>query len=883
MPPTTAEHARIREATERTVPWRKWGPYLSERAWGTVREDYSRDGSAWEFVPHDHARSKAMRWNEDGLAGLCDRGQNLCLSLALWNEKDPILKERAFGLTGNEGNHGEDVKEVYHYLDATPTSSYLRWLYKYPQRAYPYAELVAESRRRGPNEREYEVIDSSAFVDDRYFDVEVEYAKAGAEDVFMVVTVHNRGPERARLHVLPQAWFRKTWGWNPQASGSVPELRQVEGAPSFEHVALSHEALGRMHLYVETGAELLFTDNETNAERLYGVASASRHVKDAFHEAIVGGRREATNPDRRGTKVGAWHVLDVPAGASARVRMRLAERELDRPFSECDEVVERRRREADEFYLAVQGPDMPEEHRRIHRQAIAGLLWTFQFYAYDVARWLDGDDPHLPPPAERQTGRNAHWRHVQIEDVISMPDAWEYPWFAAWDLAFHCVALAHVDPDLAKAQLKLLVKEWYQHPNGQIPAYEWAFSDLNPPVHAWATYQVFKTERKLKGAGDRLFLERVFHKLLINFAWWVNRVDAEGNSIFEGGFLGLDNITLFDRSEKLPGGATLEQADATGWMAMYCLDLMRIALELAPENSAYEDLASKFFEHFLYIARAMHVPEPGGVAPWSEEEGFYFDILRLPDGRAGHLRVFSTVGLIPLFAVAVLEPQVFERLPNFARRFEWFLDRHPELRTWVETSPDGRRTLALCNKQKLPRVLSHLLREDGLLSPFGPRSLSKEHEREPCRFWLDGRPFQVDYEPGEASSRLKGGNSNWRGPVWMPTSYLLYRSLLRFDHCYGDSVKVPFPCPDGPRRTLREIARELAGRMVRLYERDAEGRIPAFGASRPRQQLDPRFREHLLFFEYFHGDTGEGLGAEHQTGWTALVADLAARLARGKG
>jgi hypothetical protein len=867
----TAEHHRLEEERRRVVRWRQWGPYLSERAWGTVREDYSGDGNAWDHLSHDHARSRAYRWSEDGIAGICDRHQLLCLALALWNERDPILKERLFGLTGPEGNHGEDVKELYYYEDATPTSSYLRYLYRYPHCAYPYAALVEASRARGIHDRECELWDLGVFDGDAFFDVTVEYAKRAPSDLWMIVTARNHGPEAAPLHLMPQLWFRNTWSWGA-AEAAVPEIRALE--PPAVGARAHHAELGDHWFYVDGAAELLFTNNETNHERLFGVPNRTPWVKDAFHRRIVGGERGAVAPDECGTKLGAWRRVVVPAGGSVRMLARLSPEALARPFAEAEDVLAERRREADAYYQAVQGPRMSPERRAIHRQACAGLFWTLQFYHYDVDRWLDGD--RVRPPAARARGRNWDWRHLQVADVISMPDAWEYPWFAAWDLAFHTLALASVDIDLAKTQLKLMVKEWYQHPSGQIPAYEWEFSDLNPPVHAWATYQIYKIERRQRGRGDRNFLERVYHKLLVNFAWWVNKRDQEGNNVFEGGFLGLDNISILDRSESLPPGMSLEQADATAWMAMYCLDLMRIALELATENSAYEDLASKFFEHFCRIAWALNHGGKGSLGPWNEREAFYFDIFN-EHGRQRHLPIRSLVGLIPLCAVHVITADVYQRLDNFRRRFEWFLGRNPHLRESVTERDDGRRVLSAVPPERLPRLLAHLFDEAKFLSPYGPRSLSREHAERPVELSVGGRTLGVSYEPGESTSRMKGGNSNWRGPIWLPTAYLLYRSLQRLDHGFGDVVRVPRA--GGEPLALREAAADLAERLIGLFERRDDGRRACFGASQLFQR-HPEFRDRLLFYEYFHGDTGEGLGASHQTGWTALVADLVLRQAR---
>ncbi|MEW5850293.1 MAG: glucosidase [Myxococcota bacterium] len=860
------EQERLNENRAGRSRWRRWGPYVSERAWGTVREDYSPRGDAWSFLTHIDARSKAYRWGEDGIAGICDRDQTLCLALALWNEKDVILKERLFGLTGPEGSHGEDVKELYYYLEATPTSSYLKYLYKYPQAEYPYVELVNENARRRDEAGEYELIDAGVFDGDRYFDVYVEYAKAGPDDIHCRISVHNRGPTEAPIHVLPTLWFRNTWAW----SDGPHDLPSITAGSN--HLLASHRTLGNWSLYYDGKPELLFTNNESNKERLYDVPNTTPYVKDAFHDRVVHGRKATVNPENTGTKAALWYQARVPAGGTVTFHLRLTNHQHAEPLKDTVDVLADRARECVDFYEHIQGPKLSDDARLIHRQACAGLLWTMQFYYYDVDIWLRGDRNDAPPERKLR-GRNRHWQHVNVADVISMPDKWEYPWFAAWDLAFHCVALANVDVELAKAQLKLMVKEWYQHPNGQIPAYEWEFSDLNPPVHAWATFQVYKTEARKTGKRDRVFLERIFHKLLVNFAWWVNRKDSEGNNVFEGGFLGLDNISLFDRSEQLPGGWKLQQADATAWMAMYCLDLMRIALELAFENSAYEDMASKFFEHYLYIARAINEGDRETPALWDDEEGWYYDVITMPGRGHKPLRVASQVGLIPLFAVHVLEPYVFDKLPNFARRFHWFLGRHPELAGSLTRAENGRVTLSLLDRTKLERVLHRLLSEEKMLSAYGPRSLSKEHQRQPYRF----NGMEVGYEPGEAVSRIKGGNSNWRGPIWFPTSYLLIRALLRLHRCYGDSFQAPCPTEGGPRMNCQQIARELSRRMVRIFERDEQGRRPVWG-KRDRYQRDPHFRDHIHFYEYFHGDTGEGLGASHQTGWTALVSDLLMRV-----
>ncbi len=857
--------------------WRAWGPYLAARQWGTVREDYSRDGEVWEYFPHDAARSRAYRWGEDGLAGFCDDRQRLCLALALWNGKDPILKERLFGLTGDEGNHGEDVKECYYHLDGTPTHSYLRMLYKYPQAAFPYDRLLAESRRRTRDDPEFELLDTGIFEDGRYFDIFVEYAKADAEDILLRVTAHNRGPEEAELHLLPQLWFRNTWSWG--RDDRRPSLR----ADGPERIAAEHPELGRLWLHAADGPELIFCDNETNVRRLYGEAGASGFFKDAFHEYVVQGRQEAVNPARAGTRSAAHYVRRIPAGGSAGICLRLAREPLSAPFLNFAALMTARAAEADDFYAQLQSRVPDCDARRVQRQACAGLLWSKQYYEYDVGVWLQGDPAQPPPPPERRRGRNHEWFHLVNADVVSVPDKWEYPWYAAWDLAFHCVALADLDPEFAKAQLVLFTREWYMHPNGQLPAYEWALSDANPPVHAWAAWRVYKIDRRRRGGrGDLAFLERIFHKLLLNFTWWVNRKDVSGSNLFEGGFLGLDNIGAFDRSEGLPSGAALEQADGTSWMAMYTLNMMRIALELAAENPVYQDTATKFFEHFLYIAGAMQNIGGEGVGLWDEEDEFFYDVLKFtgPDGHPGpatRLKLRSLVGLTPLFAVETLEPGLLRKVPDFARRMEWFLANRPDLAglisRWHVPGSGERRLLSLLRGHRMKCLLRRMLDENEFLSAHGVRSLSRYHRDHPYVFHGDGMTSTVGYEPAESRSGLFGGNSNWRGPVWFPVNFLIIESLQKFHHYYGDDFRVECPTGSGRLLTLAAIADDLAARLSRLLLRDASGRRPAFGA-RARLQSDPYFRDHLLFHEYFDGETGEGLGASHQTGWTALVAKL---------
>jgi len=900
----TAEEMRLAEARHRMAHWRRWGPYLSERAWGTVREDYSADGEAWQYFPHEHARSRAYRWNEDGIAGISDRHQRICFALALWNGRDVMLKERLFGVSGKEGNHGEDVKECYFHLDNTPTHAYMKYLYKYPQTAFPYAALVEESRRRTRLDPEYELLDTGIFDDDRYFDVFVEYAKASPEDILVRITAINRGPEPATLHLLPTIWYRNRWSWRP----GVHEPRLCASGMHANVIALEEPYYGQRWLICEPGEpglavpELLFTNNDTNARRLFGTdtdSSDRRYVKDGINDRVVSGERDAVNPAREGTKAAAWYARDLAAGESVTWRLRFThmapEREpspADAPAhgaraaaavniaslgDDFDDVFAWRLREANEFYGHVIPSKLSPDATNVMRQAFAGLLWSKQYYHFIIKDWLEGDSLQPPPPPERLAGRNHEWTHVYNSDVVSMPDKWEYPWYAAWDLAFHCVPLALVDPDFAKAQLVLFLREWYMHPNGQLPAYEWKFSDVNPPVHAWAAWRVYKIDKKRHGTGDIPFLERVFHKLMLNFTWWVNRKDPEGRNLFQGGFLGLDNIGVFDRSMPLPNGGHLEQSDCTSWMGMYTLNLLAIALELARHDSAYEDVASKFWEHFLYIAHAMNVRGSDPVDLWDENDGFYYDVLRIPNGGSLPLKVRSMVGLIPLFAVETLDSGLLHRLPSFARRFEWFLDHRPDLTAHVASmrtcGMGERRLFAIVWEERLRRVLRIMLDEREFLSPYGIRALSRIHGEQPFHLTLNGTDHIVDYEPGEATTGLFGGNSNWRGPIWFPVNYLLIESLQKFHYYFGDAFKVECPTGSGQMMTLWQVAEELSRRLTRLFLRDDNGRRPAFG-DRERLHRDPHWRDHLLFHEYFHGDTGAGLGASHQTGWTALVAKL---------
>ena len=870
----TAEEIRLQESHDRKKHWKRWGPYLSERAWGTVREDYSPDGSAWEYFPHQYARSRAYRWNEDGLAGISDRHQLTCFALALWNEHDPILKERLFGLTGNEGNHGEDVKEYYFYLDSTPTHSYMKYLYKYPQQEFPYTQLVEENRRRGKDQPEFELLDTGVFQNDRYFDVFVEYAKGDVEDILIKITATNRGPETAALRLLPTIWFRNIWSWDDDVPR--PDMRQVPGG-----IELDHPSLGKRWLYYEGSPEPVFTENETNLRRLFGVENRYAYVKDGIHDYIVDGQKNAIAQEPIGTKAAVHYRLQIPAGATVTVRLRLTDIDFsgvaEAAFEGFDQLFATRKKEADEFYATVIPQDLSHDAQNVMRQSFAGMLWSKQFYHYELKRWLQGDPGNPQPPAERCNGRNKEWPHLYNADVISMPDKWEYPWYAAWDLAFHCVPLALVDCDFAKEQLVLLLREWYMHPNGQLPAYEWAFGDVNPPVHAWAAWRVYKIDKKRSGKGDHAFLERVFHKLLLNFTWWVNRKDADGMNIFQGGFLGLDNIGVFDRSAPLPTGGYIEQSDGTSWMAMYTLNLLAIALELASEDPAYEDVASKFWEHFIYIAHAMNHRGNDGIGLWDEMDGFFYDVLRFPDGRKYPMRIRSIVGLIPLFAVETLEPELLERLPGFKRRLEWFVDNRPNLLRNVacmRTRGTGeRRLLSIVGRDQLRRVLQVMLDEREFLSPHGIRALSRHHNDTPYTLAVNGTEYRVKYEPAESSTGIFGGNSNWRGPIWFPVNYLLIESLQKFHHYLGDDFKVEFPARSGQMLTLWEVAAELSRRLAKIFLRDENGQRPVYdGIS--TFQADPNWNDLILFHEYFHGDSGKGVGASHQTGWTGLVAKL---------
>jgi Glycosyl hydrolase family 63 C-terminal domain len=875
MVTSTQEEIRLEAARTRQAHWRRWGSYLSDRQWGTVREDYSPQGTAWDYFSHDHARSRAYRWGEDGLFGISDNHQRLCFAIAVWNGEDPILKERLFGLTGSEGNHGEDVKEYYFYLDNTPTHSYMKALYKYPHSAFPYTQLVEENQRRNRRELEFELLNTGVFDENRYFDVFIEYAKQNAEDVFVKIKLVNRGSESKTLHLLPTIWFRNTWTWNGDTT--KPSLKISRSNDSFDVIEADHLTLGKRWLYCQKSKELLFTDNETNNEKVFGVANNSAYVKDGINHYIVEGKKEAVNPNQVGTKAAAHYELTIAPHETQMIQLRLSDRsDLTAPFEDLDAIVTTRQQEADDFYQHITPFSLSDDLRNVQRQAFAGMLWSKQYYHYIVEDWLKGD-PIAPSPSERKRRRNHEWFHLYTDDILSMPDKWEYPWFAAWDLAFHCIPLAMIDPDFAKYQLDVLTREWYMHPNGQIPAYEWAFGDVNPPVHAWATWRVYKIEQKMYGRADRQFLERVFQKLMLNFTWWVNRKDAEGNNIFQGGFLGLDNIGVFDRSATLPTGGHIDQSDGTSWMGMYCLNMLSIALELAKSNPVYEDIATKFFEHYLYIADAMNHIGEMEASLWNEEDGFYYDVLHLPNEQQIELKVRSMVGLIPLFAIETLEPETLNQLPAFKKRLEWFIRNRPDLRQNVacmQTIGIGaRRLLAIVSRDKLRRILQKMLDETEFLGAYGIRALSKHHAEQPYTFDVNGAQFRVDYEPAESSSGLFGGNSNWRGPVWFPVNFLLIESLQKFHHYLGDDFKVECPTGSGQWLNLWEVASELSQRLMQIFLKDPSGQRPVYGGTK-QFQTDPHWKDLILFHEYFHGDNGAGIGASHQTGWTGLVAKL---------
>jgi len=851
--------------------WKKWGPYVSDRQWGTVREDYSANGDAWGFTTHDMARSKAWRWGEEGIAGICDIQQQLCFAVSLWNKKDPILKERLFGLSGFEGNHGEDVKELYYYLDSTPTHSYMKMLYKYPQAEFPYAWLLEENKKRTRLDPEFELIDTDIFNDDNYFDVFVEYAKSDVDDILIKISIKNHSKRNAPINVLPTIWFRNTWDWG------YDDYKPNMFAVSENAIEIQHKVFGNYKLYCENNNSLLFCDNETNNPTLYNSQDGKKYYKDGINDYIIHSS-PTINPDRGGTKASANYDINVAAGETFVIRLRLSDKDSDNAFNDFENIFNQRVNEANEFYSALQKNISSDDEKNVQRQAFAGMLWSKQFYYYDVEQWLKGDPSQPPPPKERLNGRNSEWKHLNNADIISMPDKWEYPWYAAWDLGFHCITFALVDPAFAKKQLLLLTKDWYMHPNGQLPAYEWSFSDTNPPVHAGAACRVYELDKQYNnGVGDTVFLETIFHKLLINFTWWVNRKDAEGNNVFEGGFLGMDNISLFDRDMKLPGNARLEQSDGTSWMAMYSLNLLRIALELAKTNPVYQDMATKFFEHFLYIAGAMASMGENNEGLWDEEDEFFYDIIRLPNNEVIKLKIRSMVGLIPLFAVEILDDELLQSQPKFVERMRWFLDNRPDLASlvsrWHEKGTDEKHLLSLLRGHRMKRILFRMLDETEFLSEHGVRALSKYHEQHPYEFNVNGQPLSVQYAPAESTIPLFGGNSNWRGPVWMPVNFLIIEGLHRFYDYYGDDFKVEYPTNSGQYLSLSQIADELSKRLKNLFLRDANGRRAIFG-NNDKLQFDPNFNNYILFYEYFHGDNGRGIGASHQTGWTGLVAKL---------
>ncbi len=854
-----------------TPDWKKWGPYLSERQWGTVREDYSANGDAWGYTTHDMARSKAWRWGEDGLAGFSDKQQTLCFCLGLWNEKDPIIKERLFGLSGPEGNHGEDVKELYYYLDSSPTHSYMKMLYKYPQQEYPYQRLKEENARRTKDDPEFELTDTGIFNEDKYFDVFVEYAKADMEDILIRITVYNRGKDAAPLHIIPTFWFRNTWGWG------YDDYKPAMMTSNEGNIIMQHRDLGEFTLHADQTDTHLFCDNETNVQRLYG-SHVTGYFKDGVNEYLIHKNDQAVN-FQQGTKTALLYHRMIPGGASVSIRLRLENKCSQAPFADFGSIFDTRLAETDEFYQDLQRDVEGEDEKLVQRQAFAGMLWGKQLYYYNVHHWLSGDPEQPPPPPQRLAGRNHTWQHLNNRNIISMPDKWEYPWYAAWDLAFHCISLAIIDPDFAKHQLLLLTHDWYMHPNGQLPAYEWSFSDANPPVHAWAAYRVYELEKNANGGkGDIVFLETVFHKLLLNFTWWVNRKDEEGNNIFEGGFLGMDNIGVFDRSNThLPYGGTLEQADGTSWMATYSLNLMRIALELSMTNPAYQDMANKFFEHFLHIASAIANMGDGSEGLWDTEDEFFYDTIRIPGEKGIRVKIRSMVGLAPLFAVEVIDDMILQALPEFAKRLKWLLEHRPDLASlvsrWHEKGSEEKHLLSLLRGHRIKRILYRMLDETEFLSAYGVRALSKYHEQHPYELRVDGQVLRVKYVPGESDSGMFGGNSNWRGPIWMPPNFLIIESLQRFHHYYGDDFKVEYPTHSGKMLTLNEISMELSRRIANIFLKDDKGRRPVFGECE-KMQCDPHFKDYILFFEYFHGDNGRGVGASHQTGWTGLISKL---------
>ncbi len=882
-----AESIRLQEASDEKKKWKRWGPYLSEREWGTVREDYSNNGEAWDYLPFEHANKRAYRWNEDGIAGICDSKQHLCFAIATWNGKDEIIKERLFGLGGKEGNHGEDVKEYYYYLDNTPTHSYMKYLYKYPQEAFPYQKLKEENRKRSKNDPEYELIDTGIFDDDRYFDIYVEYAKADAEDIQIRINVINRGSDDAEIHLLPSLWFRNIWSWTKDHERPVLYRDQSKCNDKYDVVRADHARLGTYWLLCEKPDEykgILFTENETNYEALFpGSKNRTDYVKDGINEYFIHQRDELVNPEMYGTKSAVHYQLKVGAGKTKTIKLRLmfdepGEDSLDGNF---DKLFTKRKKEADTFFSKILPDGVSDDLKNIQRQALSGLLWNKQFYHYNVRKWLMGDPTQPAPPEDRLKGRNSDWRHIDNSDVISMPDKWEYPWYASWDLAFHCIPMALMDPDFAKEQLILFLREWYMHPNGQLPAYEWGFDDVNPPVHAWAALRVFRIERRIKGKGDYQFLERIFHKLLINFTWWVNRKDTEDLNVFQGGFLGMDNIGVFNRSEKLPVDGHLDQSDGTSWMAMFCLNMLAMALELARKDQTYEDVATKFLEHFFYISHAMNdrptARGDDGTDLWDEEDNFYYDVLHYHNGESQDLKVRSLVGLVPLLAVETLDDDILNILPGFRERLGWFLTNRPDICTNIASvtklGEGNRRLLSVVNKERLRKILNYTLDENEFLSPYGIRSLSKYHKDHPYKLTLNNETYQIQYQPAESRTGIYGGNSNWRGPVWSPLNYLIIEAIQKFDYYYGDDFKIECPAGSGNEMNLWDVSTELSRRLIRIFLKNDEGKRPVFGDIE-KFQNDPNFNDIVLFYEYYHGDNGAGLGASHQTGWTALIAKL---------
>lgn len=867
------EKQRLRSIKTDDAAWRKWGPYLSDRQWGTVREDYSKNGTAWEYISHDDARSKAYRWGEEGIAGISDDKQLICFSVGLWNKKDPIIKERYFGLTGNQGNHGEDVKEYYYYLDNTPTHSYMKMLYKYPQLEYPYSKLIEENNNRSKTDPEFELIDTGIFDENKYFDVFVEYVKNSEEDILIKITAHNRANEKAKINILPQIWFRNTWNWGKD--NQKPELFLGENSS----VRLIHHNLGEYNLYFENNSQILFCDNETNYKRLFNSENITPFVKDGINDFITKNIERSTNPQKTGTKAACNYDLEINGKSSATVNLRLIKGSISKPFNNFEKIFSTRKKEADEFYSEIQKDLTSEDAKNVQRQAFAGMLWSKQFYYYDVEEWIKGDKGQPKPPKQREEGRNKDWLHLNNADIISMPDKWEYPWYATWDLAFHCIPFAMIDSEFAKEQLILFTREWYMHPNGQLPAYEWNFSDVNPPVHAWATWRVYKIDQKLNGKPDIDFLERVFHKLLLNFTWWVNKKDHDGHNIFQGGFLGLDNIGVFDRSTQLPTGGHLDQSDGTSWMAMFSLNMLRISLELAKTKPIYQDMATKFFEHFLYIAQSMIDMGCKGVGLWDDEDKFYYDALHIDD-KITHLKIRSMVGLIPLFAVEVLDPDLLNQLPEFTARLNWFLTNKPEMAKlvsrWNEEGVGKRHLLSLLRGHRMKKLLNRMLDETEFLSDYGIRALSKYHEQQPYEFNIDGSKLEVKYTPAESDTGLFGGNSNWRGPIWFPVNFLIIESMYKYYHYYGDEFKIECPTNSGNYVTIKDAADELASRLSKIFLNDKNGQRPVFRYN-SKIQNDPHFNDYILFHEYFHGDNGRGVGASHQTGWTGLIAKILQR------